>query len=168
MGAYLTRRLLVAIPSLLGISLVLFVVLALAPGDPFSELATNPSVPPEVRLALRAKFGLDDPVLLRYWHWLLAMAQGDWGFSFQSRTDVAGLILGGGPTTLVVIGESDRDASYGVTRRLIIVSRPGDASIWTTWPSDAATALNCCVGVEFSATRCGSRAWGVSPAARTC
>ena len=43
------RRLLIVIPSLLGISLVLFTVLALAPGDPFGELATNPAVPPEVR-----------------------------------------------------------------------------------------------------------------------
>ena len=46
---YLIRRLLIAIPSLLGISVVLFTVLALAPGDPFGELATNPAVPPEVR-----------------------------------------------------------------------------------------------------------------------
>ena len=54
MGQYVLRRLLIAVPSLLGISLVLFVVLALAPGDPFSELATNPNVPPEVAAALRA------------------------------------------------------------------------------------------------------------------
>ena len=43
---YLIRRLLIAIPSLLGISVVLFTVLALAPGDPFGELATNPAIPP--------------------------------------------------------------------------------------------------------------------------
>ena len=57
---YLFRRILIAIPSLLGISLVLFTVLALAPGDPFGELVTNPNVPAEIRLALRAKFGLED------------------------------------------------------------------------------------------------------------
>jgi len=51
MGRYLLRRLLIAIPSLIGISIVLFTVLALAPGDPFSELATSPDVPPEVRAA---------------------------------------------------------------------------------------------------------------------
>ena len=77
------------IPSLLGISVVLFSLLALAPGDPFDELATNPAVPPEVRAALRAKFGLDDPVWMRYWHWLIALLQGDWGFSFVSRMDVS-------------------------------------------------------------------------------
>ncbi len=106
MSQYVLRRLLIAVPSLLGISLVLFVVLALAPGDPFSDLATNPNVPPEVGLALRAKFGLDDPVYLRYLHWLVAMTQGDWGFSFVSRVNVDTLILQRLPTTLYVIGSA--------------------------------------------------------------
>ncbi len=103
---YIIRRLLIAIPSLLGISIILFTVLAMAPGDPFEELATNPAIPPEVRMALRAKFGLDDPVWQRYLHWLAAMMQGDWGFSFQSRMDVDKLILQRLPVTLIVIGAS--------------------------------------------------------------
>jgi peptide/nickel transport system permease protein len=103
---YLIRRLLIAIPAVFGISVVLFTVLALAPGDPFEELATNPAVPPEVRQALRAKFGLDDPVWMRYLHWLGAMLQGDWGFSFVSRMDVDKLILQRLPTTLIVIGSA--------------------------------------------------------------
>jgi len=106
MGNYIARRLLIAIPSLLGISVVLFCVLALAPGDPFEELATNPNVPPEVRAALRAKFGIDDPVFVRYFRWLAAMAQGDWGFSFVSRMDVDKLILQRLPATLFVVGLS--------------------------------------------------------------
>jgi peptide/nickel transport system permease protein len=106
MGPYFIRRLLIAIPSILGISVVLFTVLALAPGDPFEELATNPAVPPEVRATLRAKFGLDDPVFLRYIRWLVAMLQGDWGFSFVSRVNVDQLILQRLPTTILVIGAS--------------------------------------------------------------
>jgi len=106
MGRYLLRRLVIAIPSLLGISVVLFTVLALAPGDPFGELATNPAVPPEVREALRIKFGLDDPVPLRYLHWLNAMLHGDWGFSFASRINVDTLILQRLPATLFVIGSA--------------------------------------------------------------
>ena len=106
MGPYLLRRLLIAIPSLLGISLVLFTVLALAPGDPFGELATNPNVPAEVRMALRAKFGLDDPVWQRYTRWLWAMLHGDWGYSFVSRVDVDTLIWQRVPVTLAVIGMS--------------------------------------------------------------
>jgi peptide/nickel transport system permease protein len=101
---YVLRRILLMIPSIFGISVVLFTVLALAPGDPFSELAANPAIPPEVALALRAKFGLDDPVWMRYGHWLSAMIQGDWGFSFASRINVETLIMQRLPTTLIVIG----------------------------------------------------------------
>jgi peptide/nickel transport system permease protein len=103
---YLLRRLLIAIPGLLGVSVILFVLLALAPGDPFGELATNPNVPAEVGAALRAKFGLDDPIWLRYLRWLMAMLQGDWGFSFASRINVDTLILERLPVTLFVIGSS--------------------------------------------------------------
>lgn len=101
---YAIRRLLLMIPSLLGISVVLFTVLALAPGDPFEELATNPAVPPDVRAALRASLGLDDPVYVRYFAWLTSMLQGEWGYSFVSRIPVDTLILQRLPATIGVIG----------------------------------------------------------------
>jgi peptide/nickel transport system permease protein len=106
MRTYLLRRLLTTVPVLLGISLVLFTVLALAPGDPFEELATNPNVPAEVRLNLRAQFGLDDPVHIRYVRWFTSMLKGDWGFSFVSRVNVERLILQRLPTTLFVLGSA--------------------------------------------------------------
>ena len=106
MGNYLLRRLILLLPSVLGISLILFVLLALAPGDPFGELATNPNIPPEVREALRVKFGIDDPIFVRYVRWLIAMLRGDWGFSFASRVDVDTLILQRIPATLYVVGSS--------------------------------------------------------------
>jgi peptide/nickel transport system permease protein len=104
MSKYLLRRLLISIPALLGISLVLFTVLALAPGDPFEELATNPNVPPEVRANLRTQFGLDDPIPVRYMRWVTAMVKGDWGYSFVSRINVSTLIMQRLPTTLFVLG----------------------------------------------------------------
>jgi peptide/nickel transport system permease protein len=63
-------------------------------------------VPAEVRANLRAKFGLDDPVAVRYVRWFGAMMQGDWGFSFASRVDVDTLILQRLPVTIVVLGSS--------------------------------------------------------------
>src|SRR3984893_1060293 len=100
MGRYLLRRLLIAIPSLVGISMVLFAVLALAPGDPFGDMVTSPDIPPEVREHLRAQFGLDDPIPVRYLHWFVAMLHGDWGFLFISRI-LAYLKIGDrGPTTI--------------------------------------------------------------------
>jgi peptide/nickel transport system permease protein len=104
MRTYLIRRLLTMIPVLMGISVILFTILALAPGDPFEELATNPNVPPEVRMNLRAQFGLDDPIALRYVRWFVSMLKGDWGFSFVSRVNVDTLILQRLPTTLFVLG----------------------------------------------------------------
>jgi len=104
MSKYLIRRVLILIPALAGISLILFIVLAMAPGDPFEELATNPNVPPEVRMNLRHQFGLDDPIPIRYVRWFVAMAKGDWGFSFVSRVDVGALIMQRLPTTLWVLG----------------------------------------------------------------
>jgi peptide/nickel transport system permease protein len=106
MRTYIVRRLLTAIPVLAGISLILFTILALAPGDPFEELATNPNVPAEVRMNLRAHYGLDDPVHIRYVRWLTAMLRGEWGFSFVSRINVDTLILQRLPTTLVVLGSA--------------------------------------------------------------
>jgi peptide/nickel transport system permease protein len=106
MGTYVLRRVLTAIPVLAGISLILFTVLALAPGDPFQELATNPNVPPEVRMNLRKQFGLDDPIMVRYVRWFGSMMRGEWGFSFVSRVDVDKLIVQRLPTTLFVLGSA--------------------------------------------------------------
>ena len=106
MSKYVIRRVLIAVPVLLGISMVLFSVLALAPGDPFEELATNANVPAEVAQRLRAQFGLDEPLPVRYLKWLTSMLRGDWGFSFQSRMDVDRLILQRLPVSLFVLGSA--------------------------------------------------------------
>jgi peptide/nickel transport system permease protein len=106
MSKYVVRRVLIAIPVLLGISVVLLSVLALAPGDPFEELATNANVPPELAQRLRAQFGLDDPLPVRYVRWLTSMVRGDWGFSFQSRMNVDALILQRLPVSLFVLGSA--------------------------------------------------------------
>jgi peptide/nickel transport system permease protein len=101
---YLLRRVLITIPTLLLISIVVFTILALAPGDPLAQFAANPAVPPEVRENIRQQFGLDQPISVRYIKWLGAFLQGDWGFSFGSRTSVSWLIMQRVPTTLLVIG----------------------------------------------------------------
>jgi peptide/nickel transport system permease protein len=101
---YIIRRVLYAIPTLLGISLVIFAVLALAPGDPLAQFAADPSVPPEVREQIRESLGLNDPWYIRYFKWLTALLSGDWGFSFASRIPVIDLIGQRIPQTLQVVG----------------------------------------------------------------
>src|SRR5258708_2761396 len=104
MSRYLVRRLLLAIPTLLVISFVPCAILSLAPGDPLSQFAANPSVPPEVRDNIRRSLGLDEPWPVRYVKWLIALAQGNWGFSFGSRMQVWDLIKLRIPSTLSVVG----------------------------------------------------------------
>src|SRR5215467_562633 len=104
MSRYLIRRLLLAIPTLLLISFVLFAIISLAPGDPLSQFAANPAVPPEVRENIKRSLGLDQPWPIRYVKWLWSMLQGDWGFSFGSRIPVWDLIKLRIPSTIAVVG----------------------------------------------------------------
>lgn len=106
----LFKRLAIAVPTLLAISFVIFTILALAPGDPMSEFATNPAITAEVRAAIRRSLGLDQPFHIRYVKWLWALLHGDLGYSFTSRSPVFGLILQRLPTTFWVVG-----ISYGVS-----------------------------------------------------
>ena len=66
MTQYLIRRVLIAIPTLLVISMVVYAILALAPTDPLSQFAANPAVPPAVRENIRHQMGLDLPWYIRY------------------------------------------------------------------------------------------------------
>ncbi|HET8568380.1 MAG TPA: ABC transporter permease [Candidatus Limnocylindria bacterium] len=104
MGKYILRRLLISVPTLLVISVVLFTILALAPGDPMAQFALNPEVPPEVRERVKASLGLDQPLHIRYLKWLGGIVQGDFGFSFATRGPVTDLILQRLPNTLAVLG----------------------------------------------------------------
>ncbi|HLW47979.1 MAG TPA: ABC transporter permease [bacterium] len=104
MTTYIVRRLLTAIPTLILISMVIFGILALAPGDPLGQFAANPDVPPEVRQNILHQMGLDEPIPIRYVKWATSWIAGNWGYSFASRTPVAGLLLQRLPTDLWVIG----------------------------------------------------------------
>lgn len=101
---YIIRRILIAIPTLLIISFVIFAVLALAPGDPLAQFALNPAIPESTRELIRIQFGLDQPWPIRYVRWLTSLMQGDWGFSFGTRGPVIDLIWQRLPQTLTVVG----------------------------------------------------------------
>jgi peptide/nickel transport system permease protein len=103
-GRFIARRLLIAVPTLLVISFVVYAILALAPGDPLAQFAANPNVAPEVRENLRKSLGLDQPWHVRYVKWLLALLRGDFGYSFASHSPVAGLLVERLPNTLAVVG----------------------------------------------------------------
>lgn len=101
---YFLKRLLFAVPMLIAISLILFTILALAPGDPLGEFASNPAITAEVRENIRRSLGLDQPLPIRYLKWFWAFVQGDMGYSFTSRSPVVEIIAQRLPTTLWVVG----------------------------------------------------------------
>jgi peptide/nickel transport system permease protein len=101
---YILRRLLIAIPTLIVISFVVFVILALAPTDPMAQFGADPRVPPEVRERIRESLGLNDHWAIRYVKWVTAVAHLDFGYSFMSRGPVMDLIWQRLPNTLAVVG----------------------------------------------------------------
>ena len=104
MTKYFLKRLLIAIPTLIAISMVIYLVLSLAPGDPLGELANSPSITPEIRENIRRSLGLDQPIPVRYAKWAIAFFTGNMGYSFVSPVPVNELILQRLPTTLWVVG----------------------------------------------------------------
>lgn len=104
MGRYLIRRVLISIVTLVTISVVIFSILALAPGDPLAGFATNPNVPPELRQRLRAQMGIDDPIPVQYTRWATQYVQGNWGVSYTTRSDARDYIFGRLPVTLQIVG----------------------------------------------------------------
>ncbi len=104
MTQYIIRRFLVSIPTLFLISVIIFAVLALAPGDPLAQFALNPAIPNSTRVRIREQFGLDKPWYVRYYKWVGSLSQGDWGFSFSSKSPVIDLVYQRIPQTLQVVG----------------------------------------------------------------
>ena len=91
-------------------SFLVFASLYVAPGDPLTFLHAGPQ--PYARRwsqAVSAQYGLDDPFLVQYWHWLTGVLHFDFGRSLQFREDVAHLIGARVPTTLGLIAMSGRD-----------------------------------------------------------
>jgi oligopeptide transport system permease protein len=104
MGAYVTRRLLTSIPTLLVIVTVAFFMMRIAPGGPFDR---ERALPAEIEKNVLAAYDLDQPLILQYGDYLLGVLQGDFGPSFKYRDfTVAELLITGFPASLKVGGSA--------------------------------------------------------------
>jgi peptide/nickel transport system permease protein len=101
---FLARRLFHSAFLLLGVSLLSFLFLQLAPGNFFDEMRLNPQISRETVAQLQKEYGLDRPFLGRYGAWLKSAAQGDWGVSFAYDVPVAPLIWSRARNTLLLTG----------------------------------------------------------------
>ena len=107
MGGYVLRRVLFTIPTLIGISIIIFLMVRLLPGDYIDILGGGDfSATPEQEAAARAQLGLDGSIAEQYWRWISGIAQGDFGFSFRNTEPVSNVLLHALPITaeLVFLG----------------------------------------------------------------
>jgi peptide/nickel transport system permease protein len=103
---FLARRSLQALPLLLVISVLVFLLIHAAPGGPLAIYLANPNVRPEDIERLRRALGLDRPPWIQYWSWLTAFVRGDWGYSFSDGRPVLMRIAERLPATLELAGVS--------------------------------------------------------------
>lgn len=107
MRKYVLRRLLMMIPLLLGISLLFFAIMQLAPGDPAAlNVAMNSKVDPTYLEKLRQSYGLNDPLMVQYWHWLQRICVLNFGESFKDSRPVLTIIAERLPATFLLSGLS--------------------------------------------------------------
>src|SRR5204863_6449866 len=89
MSSYIFRRILQLVPTLLGITVISFFLMQLAPGGPIDQMADlNPRVTPEVKTRIRHEMGLDRPILVQYGVWLRRIVRLDFGSSFNDKRPV--------------------------------------------------------------------------------
>ncbi|HEV8536839.1 MAG TPA: ABC transporter permease [Candidatus Limnocylindria bacterium] len=104
MGRYVARRLLQAVPLLLGITLATFLILKAVPGGPLAAYEADPSVTPEDLARLEHAFGLDRPIPEQYLEWLGRFLTGDWGYSLATHLPVLRMIGDRLPNTVYLMG----------------------------------------------------------------
>src|SRR5260370_12740007 len=102
MGRYIIRRLLQAIPLLFLVSIFMFALIHALPGGP-EAVIFNPHLDAAGRAALRARFGLDDPVPIQYFKWLGRALIGDFGFSFVTIDPLMAILALPFPLTLQLL-----------------------------------------------------------------
>ncbi len=105
MGAYILKRLLSAIPVLFGVTIIVFVIMALIPGDPATAILGSYATPENVA-KLNADLGLDKPLVQRYFIWLGNMLTGDFGTSFSLNRPVIDEVSERFNATLILAGTS--------------------------------------------------------------
>jgi len=103
-AGYALKRVLVAIPTLIGISIIIFLMVRLLPGDYIDiSLGADQSASPEQRAAAREQLGLNGSYPEQYWRWVSHFIQGDFGFSFRNTEPVSDVLVNAVPITLELV-----------------------------------------------------------------
>ncbi len=126
MSRYLAWRLVGAIPTLLGVTVLTFLFIRLIPGDAIAaRLGTSTALSPEQIASLRAYFGLDQPLYQQYWTWLTSLLRGDFGYSIRTGRPVLVEITERLPATLELAAAATFIAvAIGLPLGLLSAMRP--------------------------------------------
>jgi peptide/nickel transport system permease protein len=100
--SYLGRRLIRAAFLLVGVSILCFLFTEMAPGSFFDEMWLNPQISPETISSLRSRYGLDQPLVVRYGRWLRSALHADFGYSIAYNAPVAPLLWSRAKNTLLL------------------------------------------------------------------
>jgi peptide/nickel transport system permease protein len=106
MIGFIIRRLLQALPLVIGVSLIAFALMHLAPGGPLAVYTLNPTIQAQDIERIKIILGLDQPLHIQYWKWATGMLTGHWGFSFFGGRPVLDIILERFPATLILMGSA--------------------------------------------------------------
>ncbi|MCI8969865.1 MAG: ABC transporter permease [Oscillibacter sp.] len=93
MKKYIVKRLLIAIPTFIGITILVYLLSSLAEGSPLDMLLSNPYITAEEIARKRVEYGLDKNVFVQYFNWLKQLLQGNMGYSYRTNLPVLGMIL---------------------------------------------------------------------------
>src|SRR5689334_7064999 len=104
MARFLINRLIQSAVLLLGVSIVGFAIMHLAPGGPLAVYTLNPTITAQDIERLRSVLGLDQPLPLQYLKWASGMLTGNWGVTFFGGRPVLDVILERVPATMVLMG----------------------------------------------------------------
>ena len=104
MFQYIVKRLLQAIPLLIGVSIIGFAMMHLAPGGPLAVYTLNPTITAQDIERIKHIFGLDQPLHIQYLKWAYGIFTGNWGFTFFGGRSVLDVILERFPATLLLMG----------------------------------------------------------------
>jgi len=125
---YVSRRLLQSALILLGVSFITFFLLYILPADPAQQIAGR-SATPETIANIRAQLGLDQPLFVQYWHYLVNLVHGNFGRSYIQRTDVSELLASRlGPTLYLMLCSILIELVIGITAGVIAAVKRGKTS----------------------------------------
>lgn len=103
---YIIKRLLQAIPLLIGVSIIGFAMMHLAPGGPLAVYTLNPTITAQDIERIKHIFGLDQPIHIQYLKWAYGIFTGNWGFTFFGGRPVLQVILERFPATFLLMGSA--------------------------------------------------------------